>query len=249
MDFGDFKITPREVLVCIAATLILLGLGYLITTGVRKHIEEKNEVYYKALKIKDDNDMFQYALDTNIGYVLAQGHIKAVNGVSDSGIDGIYFRIRKVKEKYTKHTKRVAHTRTKSDGTTETYYTTETYWEWDYQGTETTTTEKFDFMGVEYSYGKINFSNEEYLGIVKESSKIRYKYYVIPFEFDGTLFSFIENNTITKNEFYFSNIDKVIEDKQNASSTFKIIFWTIWIFLILLADFFYVYADNKYLED
>ena len=243
MDFGDFTITKREILVSIAITLILIGIGFLLSGVIKNGINENNEKYFKALKINNDEEMFRYAIKTNVGYTLAQGKVKAVNGVSINDISGKYFKIKKVKEKYTMHTRQVEHTRTKSDGTTETYYTTEEYWTWDFVGQEEFHTEKFNFLGID-------FDNENYKETKKESYYIRYQYYVIPFEFDGTLFTYIENNTINQNIFSANmTIDKIIEEKENLTNVASGVFWFIWIIFVGFVDFGYVYLDNNYLED
>ena len=63
----EFKVTKREVMVTIAITLILIGLGFIISSSIRNNIYESNEKYHKSLKINNDVDMFQHALKTNIG--------------------------------------------------------------------------------------------------------------------------------------------------------------------------------------
>ncbi len=249
MNFGDFEITFREVLVSIAITLILIGLGFFISGSIENGINESNEKYFKALKIDNNEEVFKYALKTNVGYVLAQGKVKAVEGVSIEDIEGKYFKIKKVKEKYTKHTRQVAHTRTVGNKT-ETYYTTEEYWTWDYAGQEEFHTTKFNFLGVDFSYGTINFYNESYKETKSGGHLIRYKYYTIPLEFKGTLFTYMKDNTINENNFSVNNtIENIIQQKENEVNTLNIVFWLIWIMFIGLIDFGYVYLDNRYLED
>lgn len=249
MNFGDFEITFREILVSIAITLILIGLGFFISGSIENGINESNEKYFKALKIDNNEEMFKYALKTNVGYVIAQGKVKAVEGVSIEDIEGKYFKIKKVKEKYTKHTRQVAHTRTVGNKT-ETYYTTEEYWTWDYAGQEEFHTTKFNFLGVDFSYGTINFYNESYKETKSGGHHIRYKYYVIPLEFEGTLFTYMKDNTINENNFSVNNtIENIIQQKENDVNTSNIVFWLIWIIFIGLIDFGYVYLDNRYLED
>lgn len=250
MNFGDCTITFREILISIAITLILIGLGFFISDLIKDGINEANEKYYKSLKINNDEEMFKYAIKTNIGYILAQGKIKAVDGVSIEDIDGKYFEIKKVKEQYTKHYREVEHTRTKLDGTTETYYTTEEYWTWDYAGHEKFHVDKFNFLGVDFNYGTINFYNETHKETKDGGYHIRYQYYVIPLEFDGTLFTYIDNNTINKNEFSINNtIENIIKAKENSVEGWNIGFWIIWIIFIGFIDFSYVSLDNYYLED
>lgn len=250
MDLKDYEITFREVLVSIAITCILIGLGFLISEKIQNSVNESNEKYYKSLKINNDGEKFKYAIKTNLGYVLAQGKVQAVNGVHINDIDGTYFRIRKVKEQYTMHTRQVAHTRTKSDGTTETYYTTEEYWTWDYLGEEEFHTEKFKFLEVEFIYDTIHFSKERYKETINESSHVRYQYYIIPFEFEGTLFTYIDNNTINKNIFWVNKtIENIINEKENETNGWNTGFWVIWIIFTGFVDFGYIGLENKYLED
>ena len=249
MNFGDFEITYREILVSIAITLILIGIGFLISGSIENGINENNEKYYKALKIDNNEEIFKYAIKTNVGYTLSQGNVKAINGVSINDIEGTYFRIKKVKEKYTMHTRQVEHTR-KVGNRTETYYTTEIYYTWDYAGQEEFNTEKFEFLGVQFEYGTINFHNEEYKETIKVSSDTRFNYYIIPYEFQGCLFAKIQNNTITENEFKYNNtIKNIIECKQKESGILKIIFWILWTILIFAIVFVFIYFENKYLED
>ena len=58
---------------------------------------------------------------TDIGNAFVYGELKAVDTVSYDEIEGDFSYIKKVKEKYTKHTRIVTKTRTNSKGETETY--------------------------------------------------------------------------------------------------------------------------------
>ena len=62
----EFKVTKREIMVTIAITLILIGIGFLISSSIRNAIYESNEKYHKSLKIDGD---------INITVVLKQKHI------------------------------------------------------------------------------------------------------------------------------------------------------------------------------
>ena len=247
MDFGDFTITKREILVCISITIFLIAIGLFIDNGIQNHINEKNEKYYKALKIENNDAMFDYAMRTNVGYAFVQDTVTGIDPV-EKDIEGQYFYIKKVKERYTMHTRQVAHTRT-VNGKTHTYYTTETYYTWDYAGHEEDHVDKFKFAGREFNYGDINFHNSKYKETINESAIIRYVYYVIENEFDGTLFTKITDNWITENNFSHNTIKELIEDKESEMTNSSMIFWIIWIFFIIGLDFFYVYLDNHYLED
>ena len=69
--------------------------------------------------------------------------------------------LKKVKEKYTRHTRRVAHKSGKR-----TYYTTETYWTWDYVGKESKKAKKINFCGIDFKSNKIVLPDDEYIQAV-----------------------------------------------------------------------------------
>ena len=250
MEFENFKVTKRETLVAIAITLALIGLGIIISEAIKNNVNESNEKYYKALKINNDEEMFKYAIKTNVGYTLASGTIRAINGISIDELDGIYLSIKKVKEEYRKHYREEKHTRMKSDGTEEIYYTTEEYWTWDYVEEEKIHVDKFNFLGVDFDYDTIEFYNQSYNTTKEVEYHIRYKYYTIPIEFEGTLFTYINNNTITQNKFSTNKtINEIVKSKEDDVNFINAIFWITWIIFITLIDFGYVYLENNYLED
>lgn len=250
MEFENFKVTKRETLVAIAITLALIGLGIIISEAIKNNVNESNEKYYKALKINNDEEMFKYAIKTNVGYTLASGTIRAINGISIDELDGIYLSIKKVKEEYRKHYREEKHTRIKSDGTEEIYYTTEEYWTWDYVEEEKIHVDKFNFLGVDFDYDTIEFYNQSYNTTKEVEYHMRYKYYTIPIEFEGTLFTYINNNTITQNKFSTNKtINEIVKSKEDDVNFINAIFWITWIIFITLIDFGYVYLENNYLED
>ncbi len=250
MEFENFKVTKRETLVAIAITLALIGLGIIISEAIKNNVNESDEKYYKALKINNDEEMFKYAIKTNVGYTLASGTIRAINGISIDELDGIYLSIKKVKEEYRKHYREEKHTRIKSDGTEEIYYTTEEYWTWDYVEEEKIHVDKFNFLGVDFDYDTIEFYNQSYNTTKEVEYHIRYKYYTIPIEFEGTLFTYINNNTITQNKFSTNKtINEIVKSKEDDVNFINAIFWITWIIFITLIDFGYVYLENNYLED
>lgn len=250
MEFENFKVTKRETLVAIAITLALIGLGIIIYEAIKNNVNESNEKYYKALKINNDEEMFKYAIKTNVGYTLASGTIRAINGISIDELDGIYLSIKKVKEEYRKHYREEKHTRIKFDGTEEIYYTTEEYWTWDYVEEEKIHVDMFNFLGVDFDYDTIEFYNQSYNTTKEVEYHIRYKYYTIPSEFEGTLFTYINNNTITQNKFSINKtINEIVKSKEDDVNFINAIFWITWIIFITFIDFGYVYLENNYLED
>lgn len=129
-NFGEFEITRREIIASISIIAIMLLIGVLISSKISDWQINQNDKYNKAVKI-ESTDLFQYGMETNIGNAFVYGKLKAVDTVTYPEIGGKYMYVKKVKEKYTMHTRRVSHGSGKHK-----YYTTETYWTWDYVGKE-----------------------------------------------------------------------------------------------------------------
>jgi gamma-glutamylcyclotransferase (GGCT)/AIG2-like uncharacterized protein YtfP len=150
----NFKITKREIITSITIVAVMLLIGVLISGKITEYQMDKNEKYNKALKITD-GELFQYGMDTNVGNAFVYGELKAIDTVNYPDIKGEYSYIKKVKEKYTMHTRQVTHTR-KVGKTTTTYYTTETYWTWDYVDEETKKCKEIKFCNITFSSDKID---------------------------------------------------------------------------------------------
>lgn len=245
-DFGDFEITKREILASISIIAVMLLIGVLISGKISEHQLDANEVYNKAVKI-DNTDLFQYGMDTNVGNAFVYGDLVAIDIVTYPEIGGEYMYVEKVKERYTQHTRRVAHTRT-VNGKSQTYYTTETYWTWDRVGSEDKKCQEISFCGIAFSSNKIDLPSTDYIDTIKESSRIRYKYYGIGTKYTGTIFTDLRNQTISDNTNFYvdKNIEETVEYLETGGGV--IIFWIFWIVLIGGCVFGFYYLDNKWLE-
>ena len=122
-------ITKREILASISIIAVMIMIGIFISSKISEYEMDRNEKYTKAVKI-ENTDLFQHGMDTNVGNAFVYGELKAIDYVTYPEIDGQYMYIKKVKEKYTMHTKTVTKTRV-VNGKSESYTTTETYWTWD----------------------------------------------------------------------------------------------------------------------
>ena len=245
-NFDGFTITKREIIASISIIAVMLLIGVLISSKISEHQMDKNEVYNKAVKIEDD-ELFQYGMDTNVGNAFVYGDLEAVDTVTYPEIGGEYMYVEKIKERYTMHTRQVAHTRT-VNGKTQTYYTTETYWTWDYAGSEDKTCKEISFLGHTFPSNKINLPSEEYIDTIYESSHIRYKYYGVSTKHTGTIFTDLRDKTISDNTRFYKNmtIDETVERLESGGGL--IIFWIVWIILIGLCVFGFYYIDNRWLE-
>lgn len=246
MYIGNFEITKKEVIGSISIIAILLAIGLLISGKISEWQMDKNEVYNKAVKI-ESADMFEYGMRTNVGNAFVYGNFKAIDTVTYPELGGEYMYVQKVKERYTKHTRRIAHTRT-VDGKTETYYTTETYWTWDQVGSEDKKCNRVSFLGVEFDANKIDMPSALYISTINESSYVRYQYYGTKTEYTGTIFAVLKDNTIADNTPFYANksIQKTVEHLE--SGTGIIVFWIFWTILTVCCVLGFYYIDNRWLE-
>lgn len=246
IDLGEFTITKREILLSIAIIAVLLALGLWISDGITESQMDRNMVYDQALRV-DSADIFEYGMRTNVGNAFVYGDLKAVDTVSFPEINGEYMTVRKIKERYTKHTRTVTKTRT-VNGKTQTYTEVETYWTWDEVDRETLRNEKVTFLNVEFERGKIEIPGMRYLDTIKESSKIRYQYYGTGTEFVGTIYTDLRDNTISDGSAFYENrtIDQTIEHLKVPVGTIG--FWIFWVFLMGGALYGFFYIDNHWLE-
>ena len=245
-DFGDFEITKREIIASISIIAVMILIGVLISEKISEHQMDKNEVYNKAVKI-ESTDLFQYGMDTNVGNAFVYGDLKAVDTVTYPEIGGEYMYVEKVKEKYTIHTRQVAHTRT-VNGKSQTYYTTETYWTWDRVSSEDKKCKEISFCGITFKSNKFDIPGTDYIDTIKESSHVRYKYYGTGTKFTGTIFTELKYKTISDNTNFYNNmnIEETVERLESGSG--EIVFWILWIILIVACVFVFYYIDNKWLE-
>ena len=245
-DFGDFEITKREILASISIVAVMIMIGVLISGKISEHQMDENEVYNKAVKI-ESTDLFQYGMDTNIGNAFVYGDLKAVDTVTYPEIGGEYMYVKKVKERYTEHTKQVAHTNT-VNGKSQTFYTTETYWSWDRVGSENVKCKEISFCGITFDSNKFGIPSTNYIDTIKESSHVRYKYYGTETKFTGTIFTELKDKTISDNTYFYNNknIKETVDCLESDGE--EISFWIFWIILIIACVFGFYYLDNKWLE-
>lgn len=246
-DFGDFTITVREILASISIIAVMILIGVLISEKISEHQIDENKIYDQAVKIENDSDLFQYGMDTNVGNAFVYGDLEAVDTVSYPEIDGQYIYLEKVKEKYTKHTRTVTKTRT-VNGKSRSYTTTETYYTWDRVDSEEQKAKEISFCGVIFPINKIDLPSSSHIETIKESSKIRYKYYGIGTKYTGTIFTDLRDKTIPDNTNFYK--DMTIEETVDylESDGGVVIFWIVWIILICACVFGFYYIDNNWLE-
>ncbi len=244
-DGGTFEITARELLFSVIIVLVMLTLGFFVGEKISSWADEKNQEYEQAVKIDGDKELFEYGMRTDIGNAYVAGTLKAVDPISLPDIDGEYSFIRKVKEKYTQHTRTVTH---KSGETT--YTTEEIYYTWDEVGHEDYACSQITFLDNEFDYGVIPLPGSRHLTTIKESSKVRYQYYVCDMEYAGTIYAKLADKTISDVTFIEGKgVNDAVEYMCNSSIVGVVVFWIFWIVLICAAIYGFCYLDNRWVED
>ena len=237
------EITKRELVVSISIVAIFLIIGILISGRLNEVVMDANEKYYKALKV-DTQDVFQYGMDTSIGNAFVHGDFEAVDTVSYPEIDGEYLYIKKVKEKYTRHTRTVV---TTINGKTSTR--TETYWTWDRVGTESEQSKEVSLLGINFNTSQFDIPHGDYITTIKESSHIRYKYYGYPAKSNVTIFTSLKDGNIGQSNipiYKDLNIEQTIQRlEQNFG---MVIFWMAWLGLATVVVLGFCFLENNWLN-
>lgn len=242
IDCGNFVITKREIIASISIIAIMILIGVLISGKISEHQMDQNEIYNKAVKI-ETTDLFQHGMDTNVGNAFVYGDLKAVDTVTYPEIGGEYMYVKKVKERYTMHTRTVT---TVVNGKTQTRI--ETYWTWDTVSTDTKKCNNITFCGITFNSNKFDIPYSNYITTKKESSHIRYKYYGTATNYKGTIYTQLKDKTISENTRFYEdmNIEETITYLESDSGL--VLFWIIWVILIGLCVYGFYYIDNKWLE-
>lgn len=243
-------ITKREIIVSIAIVAIMMLFGFMISDSINDARLDKLQEYNTALKIPDNNtELFQYALDTDVGNTFVEGKLKFLDPVSIEDIEGQYSYISRELEKYTRHTRTVTKTRTGADGETETYTEEEIYWTWDHVKTDKWESGKINFNGVDFPTNKITIPGTKHHSTVGCGYHLRYVYRVRDVEWQGTLYAKIKNHTFENIADFRADTD--IEQMLEYYTLFNWLwlFWPFWIILTGGLVYGFYYIDNNWLED
>ena len=245
----DFKITKREIIASISIIAILFMIGFSISGRISEKRLDTLQQYNTALKI-EDTDLFEYAMDTNVGNAFVYGNLTAIDTVSYPDIKGQYMYIEKVTEKYRRHTRTVTRTKT-VNGKTKTYTDTEVYWSWDRVDSEDKVSKEVNFCGITFKSSIFSLPTAVHIDTVSGGPRVRYKYYGCNVEYTGTIFAKLADNTISsehgKITFYNNyNIEETI--KALELFNWNILFWIFWIILMGACVFGFYYIDNRWLE-
>ena len=241
-DFGEFEVTKREIISSILIVVAWFIIGFIISEAISEQISDKQREYNQALQI-ETKDLFEYGMKTNVGNAFVYGQLKAVDKVTYPEIKGEYLKVEKILEVYTKHERQVEHTDSKGNK----YYTTEEYYTWDEEDWDSKHSEKITFLGVEFDYSKIKYSNMRYIETIYESMSRRWVYYGTAPECNGTIYTKLCDNSITQTSLHPNqDIEQTLESYNNSFG--MVAFWILWCILLILGIYGFYYLDNEWLS-
>ena len=242
----DIEITTREVLFSVIILIFMIITGFFIHEKIASYLDDKRQEYEQAIKINNDQELFDYGMRTGVGNAFVYGHLEAIDTVSLDEIEGKYAAIIKVKEKYTKHQREVTH----RDGK-RTWTTTEIYYTWDVVKKEKFQCKKIRFLKKEFDSNVIELPEPSYLMTIKNNifSDVRYKYYVNKDSYNGTIFTELKNNTISKSHLIEKELDEAVQAEIQSTSFLEILFVIAWIILTVFILYLFYILDNRWLED
>lgn len=237
------EITKREIIASISIICFMLLIGLWIHNLINQHVTDKNEMYNKAIHI-ESKDLFEYSMNTNVGNAFIYGDMVALKPVSYDEIDGEYMYLKKVKERYTQHTRIVSYKCGKS-----TCHRTEHYWTWDVVKRDYKMVDKVNFLDHEFNFNQFATPNTTHIKTIKTSPRVRYKYYGVPTELTGTIFANLKDGDIGENVKLHENLDSqaTYEYLLHSGKYGLIAFWIIWLCLIGGAVYGFYYLENDWL--
>lgn len=86
---------------------------------------------------------------------------------------------------------------------------------------------------------------------IKQSSHVRYLYYVINTEYSGVIYANLKDNTIEDGTPFIQTdtLDSAVDYMVSSSTAMIVGFWMLWIVFIGAAVYGFCYLDNRWLED
>ena len=211
------------------------------------HANSEIQKYNTAVRV-EDNNKFNYAVDSRQGRIISSGNFKAKDSVKFENFDGKYMKIIRILEEYRPHT----YTTCDSKGKCRTH----TYYSWDEVTRETKNSNTIIFRDRKYSSSKFNFSSFEHEAEKKEipvgfwERKKRYVFRVIDKEISGSFYAETNENGLNDNILVHNkSLDELLESIRQGTLTAEIISWSILLFVsaaIVYVCYYFVMKDGKF---
>lgn len=236
---NTLEITKREVFTSIAIIATLLSIGLLIGNKISDYKNEKMAEYNTAIKIEDP-ELFQHAINTDIGNAFIYGTVEAIDPVTDNNIQGSYLKIVKDTEFYNMHTRTITNGKTTRE---EVYYT------WDLMCTDIKTATQANFCGQVLNPAILNLNCTQYIDMVYENPSVRHTYHAVPAVVAGTVYTNIKDHQISTKHTQFSINRTISETIKSYKSPFELIFfWVFWLMLTIGTVIGFYMLQNNWLN-
>lgn len=211
------------------------------------HANSEIQKYNTAVRV-EDNNKFNYAVDSRQGRIVSSGNFKTKDPVKFENFDGEYMKIIRILEEYRPHT----YTTCDSKGKCQTH----TYYSWDEVSRETKNSNTVIFRDRDYSLSKFNFSALEHEAEKKEipvgfwERKKRYVFRVIDKELSGSFYAETNENGLNDNILVHNqSLDKLLKSVRQGTLTAEIASWSILLLVstaIVYVCYYFVMKDGKF---
>lgn len=211
------------------------------------HANSEIQKYNTAVRV-EDNNKFNYAVDSKQGRIISSGEFKTKDPVKFENFDGECMKIIRILEEYRPHT----YTTCDSKGKCRTH----TYYSWDEVSRETKKSNAVIFRDRKYSSSKFNFSSFEHEAEKKEipvgfwERKKRYVFRVIDKELSGSFYAETNENGLNDNILVHNkSLDELLESIRQGTLTAEIISWSILLLVsaaIVYVCYYFVMKDGKF---
>lgn len=248
-DFGDWQLTLRETVFSVLIVGVFIAIGFLISSSIERYVHEQQLRYRQAVQIDKNPDEFKWALDTDIGYLFAEGRLETVDPIRHENLGGEWFSIEAAYQKYTRHTRTRTYTVRDGKGHTRIKSRVETYWSWDTYNIKRSSAKTVRFLGVELPASKFGLRRYCECKIISTGHNRRIEFAVVPKEMTGTMFAKAAGRTVDGQIEFWRGRNLKSAYEYSISSHAKEFFWTVWIAAIVGALFAFFYGENKRLED
>ena len=197
------------------------------------HANSEIQKYNTAVRV-EDNNKFNYAVDSKQGRIISSGEFKTKDPVKFENFDGEYMKIIRILEEYRPHTYVTCNGKGKCQ--------THTYYSWDEVSRETKNSNTVIFRDRDYSLSKFNFSALE--------RKKRYVFRVIDKELSGSFYAETNENGLNDNILVHNeSLDELLKSIRQGALTAEIISWLVLLVVVTSISgvcYYFVMADGKF---
>lgn len=247
---GDgWDLTLRELIFSILILGVLFFIGFMVSGVIEEKVNDNNLKYNQAVALQS-NDEFRHAMDTDVGFIFANGTLVADKPVKNEHLDGEWLWVSVEHQRYQMHTRVVTYTVTDSKGRTHTRHRTETYWTWDTVGRESTHSPTVTYCGVQFPYNKFGYGS-----MPEDTSRHSTGYHkrdivhAMPKTFNATVFAEAKGNDLAGEGIYLTTLSMEEYRKCLTDSCAISIFWICWSALMVGALVLFYAIENDWLED